>query len=304
MARALRCSVTGENAHRQKPHNSRPEWKERSMTSINTNVGAMVALQNLNATSTQLQTTQTVISTGLKVASAKDDGATWAIAQNQRATASSLDAVKDSMNRASSVTDVALAAGSQISDLLTQMQQKALAASDTSLDTASRSALNTDFISLRNQITQVVNNAAFNGINLIKNGATNVAALANSTGTSVLTVVAQDLSVGGANVTVAATGTIGTVTQATNMITTVQTSINNVSASLAKFGTASKSISSQLTFVGKLQDTITAGVGNLVDADLAKESARLQALQTKQQLGIQALSIANTASSSLLGLFR
>src|SRR4051812_26170437 len=110
------------------------------MTSINTNVGAMVALQNLNATSTQLQATQTIISTGLKVASAKDDGAPGPIAQNQRAPASSLDAVKDSMNRASSVTDVALAAGGQISDLLTQMQQKALAASDTSLDTASRSA--------------------------------------------------------------------------------------------------------------------------------------------------------------------
>jgi len=274
------------------------------MTSINTNMGAMVALQNLNATSSQLQNTETIISTGLKVASAKDGGATWAIAQNQRATASSLDAVKDSMNRASSVTDVALAAGSQISDLLTQMQQKALAASDTSLDTASRSALNTDFISLRNQITQVVNNASFNGINLIKNGATNVAALANSTGTSVLTVSAQDLSVGGGNITVASTGTIGTVTQATAMIATVQTSINNVSASLAKLGKASKSLASNLLFVGKLQDSITAGVGNLVDADLAKESAKLQALQTKQQLGTQALSIANQAPQSVLGLFR
>ena len=274
------------------------------MVSINTNVGALVALQNLNATSTQLQQTQSIISTGLKVGSAKDDGATWAIAQNQRATASSLDAVKDSLNRASSVTDVALAAGGQISDLLTQMQSKALAASDTSLDTASRAALNTDFISLRNQIQSVVNNAAFNGINLIKSGASNVAALANSTGSSVLTVVAQDLSVGGGNVTVAATGTIGTVTQATNMIATVQASINNVSAALAKFGTASKSVASTLTFVGKMQDTITAGVGNLVDADLAKESAHLQALQTKQQLGIQALSIANQAPQSVLSLFR
>ncbi|HWA64023.1 MAG TPA: flagellin [Caulobacteraceae bacterium] len=272
--------------------------------SVNTNVGALVALQNLNATTSQLAQVQSVISTGLKVQSAKDDGAVWAIAQNQRATSSSLNAVKDSLNRASSVTDVALAAGSQISDLLTQMQQKALAASDTSLDTASRGALNTDFISLRNQISQVVNNASFNGINLISNGATNVAALANSSGSSVLTVVAQDLSVGGANVTVTNTATIGTVTQAAAQITAVQTSINNVSAALAKLGTASKSISSTQTFVGKLQDTIDAGVGNLVDADLAKESAHLQALQTKQQLGIQALSIANSASSSLLGLFR
>ena len=93
-------------------------------------------------------------------------------------------------------------------------------------------------------------------------------------------------------------------TQASAQIAIVQTSIDNVSASLAKLGTASKSLTSQLTFVGKLQDTLDAGVGNLVDADLAKESARLQALQTKQQLGVQALSIANSASSSLLGLFR
>src|SRR5512135_2244760 len=97
----------GENAHRQKPLNPRPEWKDQPMTSVNTNVGAMVALQNLNATATALQTTQNIISTGLKVASAKDDGATWAIAQNQRATSTSLNAVKDSLNRASSVTDVA-----------------------------------------------------------------------------------------------------------------------------------------------------------------------------------------------------
>ncbi|MGA0599606.1 flagellin [Caulobacter sp. KR2-114] len=274
------------------------------MTSINTNVGAMIALQNLNATSAQLQQTQNIISTGLKVGSAKDDGATWAIAQNQRATASSLDAVKDSLNRASSVTDVALAAGSQISDLLTQMQAKALSASDASLDTASRAALNTDFISLRNQINQVAANATFNGINLIKSGATDITALANSAGTAVQTVNAQDLSVGGGNVTISATGTIGTVTQASAMIATVQTSINKVSAALAKLGTASKSLGSTMTFVGKLQDTITAGVGNLVDADLAKESATLQSLQTKQQLGVQALSIANQAPQAVLSLFR
>ncbi len=274
------------------------------MTSVNTNVGAMVALQNLNATATSLQATQNIISTGLKVASAKDDGATWAIAQNQRATSTSLNAVKDSLNRASSVTDVALAAGSQISDLLTQMQQKALAASDTSLDTASRNALNTDFVSLRNQITQVVNNASFNGINLISNGASNVAALANSSGSQVLTVAAQDLSVGGANVTVTTAATIGSVTLAAAQIAVVQTSINNVSAALAKLGTASKSVASTMTFIGKLQDTIDAGVGNLVDADLAKESAHLQALQTKQQLGVQALSIANQAPQTVLSLFR
>jgi flagellin len=98
--------------------------------------------------------------------------------------------------------------------------------------------------------------------------------------------------------------TIGTSTLANTALTAVNTSIDKVSASLARLGTGSKSFATHLTFVGKLQDSIEAGIGNLVDADLAKESARLQALQTKQQLGVQALSIANSSTSILLGLFR
>ncbi len=272
--------------------------------SVNTNVGAMVALQNLNSTNMELSQTQNRISTGLKVSSAKDNGAIWAIAQGQRATSASLDAVKDSLNRASSVIDVALSAGGTVSDLLTQMKAKALAASDASLDSASRSALNADFTSLRDQIAKVVSNADFNGANLLKSGATDISALANADGTSKMTVNAEVLALGGTIVTVGATSTIGTVTTASAMVAAVNTSINNVSAALARLGTQSNAFQSHMTFVSKLQDTIDAGVGNLVDADLAKESAKFQALQTKQQLGVQALSIANQSSSSILSLFR
>ena len=275
-----------------------------ALNSVNTNVGAMVALQNLNATNNELNNIQTRINTGLKVGSAKDNGATWAIAQNQRATSLSLNAVKDSLQRSQSTIDVAIAGGETVSDLLIQMKEKALAASESTLDTTSRNALNDDFVSLRDQISKAVSNAEFNGSNLIKSGGTAVGALANASGTSTITVAAQDLSLGGGNVTVAATASIGTAAAATSMLTVVQASIDNVSSALAKLGTGSKSLQSHLTFIGKLQDTIDAGVGNLVDADLAKESARLQALQTKQQLGIQALSIANASTSSLLGLFR
>src|SRR5246127_4148540 len=147
------------------------------MNSVNTNVGAMVALQNLNATNTDLATTQSRINTGLKVASAKDNGAIWAIAQNQRATSQSLNSVKDSLQRSSSTVDVAISAGESISDLLLQMKEKALAASDTTLDTNSRVALNDDFMSLRDQITKVVNNAEFNGANMIKASGTTIIAL-------------------------------------------------------------------------------------------------------------------------------
>ena len=275
-----------------------------AMNSINTNTGALVALQNLNATNRELDDVQGRINTGKKVASATDNGAIWAIAQNQRGTSSALNATKDSLQRGQSTIDVAVAAGESVSDLLLQMKEKALAASDASLDTASRTALNEDFKSLRDQIAKVVTNADFNGANMIKSGGTTIAALANADGTSKITVAAQSLALGGANVTVAATGSIGTVTLATAMITTVTTSITNTGAALAKLGTGSRALQSHFTFVGKLQDAIDAGVGNLVDADLAKESAKLQALQTKQQLGVQALSIANSSSSSLLGLFR
>jgi flagellin len=276
------------------------------MNSVNTNVGAMVALQNLNATNTQLATTQSRINTGLKVGSAKDDGAIWAIAQNQRATSQSLNAVKDSLQRGQSTVDVALAAGETVSDLLLQMKQKALAASDTTLDANSRIALNDDFKSLRDQITKAVNNADFNGANMVKASGTTIMALANADGTQLITVAAQDLSLGGAGAlnAIGTTASIGTQTLASTMIATVDSAITQVSSALSKLGTGSKSLTSHLTFVGKLQDTLDAGVGNLVDADLAKESAKLQALQTKQQLGIQALSIANQASSPLLSLFR
>ena len=272
--------------------------------SINTNVGAMIALENLNNTQQQLQKVQNEINTGLAVASAKDNGAVWAIAQNQRAQVASLDSVKSSLQRGQSSIDVAISAGTEISDLLSQMKTKALSASDAGLDTASRNSLNTEFQSLRDQITTIITNADFNGTNMIKSGGQTIYALANADGTSKITVAAQDLSLGGANVSVTATDTIGTVTTASTMIGTLQTSINQVSAALAKLGTGSKALDSHFTFIGNLQDTINTGIGNLVDANLAADSAKLQALQTKQQLGIQALSIANSSTSTLLGLFR
>lgn len=274
--------------------------------SVNTNVGAMVALQNLTSTQSQLMTTQNRINTGLKVASAKDNAAIFAIAQNQRATSSSLNSVIDSLQRGQSTVDVALSAGSSVSDLLNQMKEKALAAADTTLDTNSRSALNDEFKSLRDQIDKVVNNAVFNGANMLKSGGTTIKALANADATSVITVAAQDLSLGGSVLTASlGTGaTINTVTAATNMISTVNTAITAVASAMGKLGTGDKALASHMTFIQNLQNTIDAGIGNLVDADLAKESANLQALQTKQQLGIQALSIANQSSSILLGLFR
>ena len=272
--------------------------------SVNTNVSAMVALQNLNMTNADLAKTQGRINTGLRIANAKENGAVWAIAQNQRATSQSLNAVRESLQRGQSTVDVAISAGETVSDLLLQMKEKALAAADASLDTNSRTALNEDFKALRDQLGKAVSNAEFNGINMVKTGGVTIAALANADATAKITVASQSLALGGANVSVSATATIGTLTTATAMITSVNNSIVAVSTALSKLGTGSKSLQSHLDFVNKLQDSIDAGVGNLVDADLAKESAKLQSLQTKQQLGVQALGIANQSSSILLGLFR
>ena len=275
-----------------------------SSNSINTNVGSLIALQNLNATATSLQQTQNRISTGLAVSSAKDNGAIWAIAQNSRASINALDSVKSSLQRSQSTVDVAVSAGQTISDLLNQIKSKVLSATDTSLDTASRTALNSDVGALIGQVTKIVSNADFNGANLIKTGGTSLYALANAAGTSKLTVSAVSLAVGGANVTFSATASFTSSTTAATLLTSVNTSITNVNAAVAKLGTSSNALTTHLNFINSLQDTLTQGVGNLVDADVAKESANLTALQTKQQLGIQALSIANSSKSTLLSLFR
>jgi len=275
------------------------------MLSINTNSGAMTALQYLNNTNAQMTSVQSAINSGLKVASAKDDGSTFAIAQNMRGDVAGYASVTDSLNRATSAVDVAMSAGQSISDLLIQMKSKAAAASDASLDTASRAALNEDFQSYAGQISSIVQNATFNGFNLIDGSTTGgISALASADGTHRITVASEDMSVTGSIVTIGASASISTQAAASAMIATVETSLTNVDSALAKLSSGAKKFSIQSTFVGQLSDALTTGIGNLVDADMATESAMLTSLQTKQQLGVQALSIANQAPSIALSLFR
>lgn len=272
--------------------------------SVNTNTGAMMALQNLNKTNSELDMTQSRINTGLKVSGAKDNAAIFAIAQNMRADVSSLGAVSQSIARTVSTLDVAIAAGEAISDILVEMKEKAVASADASLDTASRNALNEDFTALRDQISTIVQNASFNGVNLIDGSTTVVEVLADADASNTLSVTAQNLSLSSGIVTLTSTATIDTQAKASTAISTVETSLENVNASLAKLGMNAKKLEVHNTFIGKLQDTLKGGIGNLVDADLAEEGAKLQALQVKQQLGVQALSIANSAPQVILSLFQ
>ncbi|WP_022697183.1 flagellin [Euryhalocaulis caribicus] len=273
--------------------------------SVNTNPGAYVALQNLSKTNMELEQTQNRINTGLKVASAKDNGGIYAIAQKMRAEVAGYGVVQQSLDRGQSTVDVSLSAGEAISDLLIQMKEKALGAADESLDTQSRDALNEDFKALRDQIATIVENAEFNGVNLIDGSTTGgFVALANAEGSNTITVGSEDMSLSGSIVTLSSTASFGTASDASTIATQIDTSLENVNESLARLGTKSKALEIHATFATKLSDELETGIGNLVDADLAKESAKLQALQVKQQLGIQALSIANQAPQSILGFFQ
>ncbi len=270
------------------------------LNSINTNYSAMIALQSLNAINREMATVQTRISTGLKVSSVKDNPAIWAIAQGQRAELAGLSAVAGSLQRGQSVADVAIAAGETISDLLIQMKELALAAHDHEGNPDPSVALSNDYIALANQIDKIAANASFNGINLISGGGTDqVKALANTKGTSTIDIDHVDLSTGGTALTGVRPNGSGEI-----FIADIDAAIKNVNAAVARLGTGSRALDTHLTFIGKLQDTMETSIGRLVDADLAKESARFQALQVRQQLAIQALSIANQGPSLLLQLFR
>jgi flagellin len=273
--------------------------------SINTNQSAMIALQNLNTTSDELSAVQMRISTGRRVETAKDNASIWTLAQGQRGDIGALGAIRMGLDRATSIAEVALTAGTNISDLFIQLKEKVVAANDTTLDTVSRNLLNQDYRALVNQIARASKSAEFDGANLLDGTITgSLNFLADAKTSFNITLSAQNLSFGGTLVTLATTDSISTATLATVALTKVQASIVNVNKAMGALGAQLRQIQAHNTFLSKLSDAIETGVGNLVDADLAKESARLQALNVKQELGTQSLSIANRQPQQILNLFK
>ena len=271
--------------------------------SINTNVGAMVALQTFNAINAEMAEVQLRLTTGRKVNSVKDNPAIWAIAQNQRSEVRGLDAVKASLNRGISVVDVAMSAAETVSDLLNEMKALAVSASDFPMGDPSRQAINENYLALRKRIDTAVSNASFGGLNLLSaGGADRVRALANTSATSSIDVDHVDLSTTGALLAGMPPDLLGGLGAAG--IDAINTATSGVNAAISRLGTGSKSLASHLAFVDKQQDVLEEGIGNLVDADLAKESARWQALQVRQQLAVMAMQIANQQPSLLLQLFQ
>jgi flagellin len=213
--------------------------------------------------------------------------------------------VWESNERAGAILDTGIAAAESIMELLNEMKGKALAATQPGLSAGSQAALAGDFLQLRDQITNMVANASFDGANMVS-GATSASAvsLGDAAGGNNITIAGANLSLGSAVVTVAVANVLTDATTCAAALTAVNTSITNLGTQMATWGAGSKRLDVHREFVSKLSDALNTGIGVITDADLSKESAKLQSLQVKQQLGIQALSIANSSAQSALSLFR
>jgi flagellin len=272
--------------------------------SVQNNSAALTALQNLNRTTDQLAQTQQQISTTLEVAQPSDNPVVWATAQGQQVDINGLASVTQSLNRATSISDVALSAGQTVVDLLNQLKQDALSAQDPQLDSTSRQSLNTDFAGVLKRITTALQSASFDGANLLDGSSGNLSFLASADATQSVTLPAQNLSLGGSIITLGSTASISTTAAASLMTSQIDASIANVTAALSNIGDQSKLISAHATLVQNLSSVLESGRGQLIDADTAADSARLAALQVQQQLSQQSLNVANSMPSVLLSLFR
>jgi len=271
--------------------------------SVNTNYGALVALQSLNRTNDQLLGVQKRVTTGFRVNDAVDDGAAFAVAQGIRSNIGSLNAVNQQLNVAKGTVGTALEAATQISNTLITIRSAATKLADANLSSDQRSQYNADLSRLVGEVTNFISNATFNGSNLLQSSGSVIQVIANVTGTQ-FTLTTNDFSasvrtlmtVGFANAAVAgsALSASGSLASAENIVSTF---LNNV-------GGDSRRLNNQINFNAALLKASEEAVGYIVDADLAKESSRLSALQVRQQLGTQTLGIANQSPQVLLGLFR
>lgn len=269
--------------------------------SINTNVGAMVALRSLNSVSTDLANTQDRVSTGLKVIGAKDDASSFAIAQGIRAEIKAIFAIQQGLANGRGVTNVALAAATEISNLLNDLKKKAIEGLNPGNTSEQQGIINSDYVELVGQVLNFIQNAEYNGRNLLMSGANDLNVISDSSG-GTLTVRAQDLE--GTVYSQLNAQNLANVTAASAALTQVNAVINTVNVALGQLGADFRSIEFQDEFLVSLLDATEEGLGSIVDADMAKEAAKLQALQVKQQLAVQSLSIANAAPNILLALFQ
>ncbi len=275
-----------------------------TLNSVHTNTAALVALQGLNRTNQELLDVQGRVNSGYRIAKAKDDGAAFSIAQGLRADKRGYEAISEQLSKAVGTMSVANEAARQISDTLADVRAVLTKLADENVSGDQRAQYQADYVNLKAEILRYIQNADFNGVNLLDN--TNGIDIISTLEGGIMTMRSFDLEtdVHDALATIAATDP-ATVAQAAltaaGALALVEASLGTAMATL---GSDTKSLENHLDYVGILGDATEQGIGAIVDADLAKESARLQALQVRQQLGTQTLSIANGAPQILLTLFR
>ena len=274
-----------------------------SFNSVNTNRQAVFALQSLNQTNYELGTVQKRVSTGFRVADARDDGGAYAVAQAVRSDMAGVTAVNEQLGGVKGVLQTTFASLTVVSDTMKQARATLTRLADGAIDSTQRTQYETQYGLLRTQIGQFIGDATYNGRTLLStataSGGGDIVGIRNEAG-GTFTIAAEN----GTNLqlgTTTPTSAADAVTYLNGGFTTVEAAI---STALNKFGASMQYVENQITYNAKKNDAMNDGLGALVDADLAKESSNLQALQTRQQLGIQTLSLANQGPQVLLSLFR
>jgi flagellin len=305
------------------------------MSSLLTNASAITALQTLNATNKAMQSTQERISTGMRVANASDNAAYWSIATTMKSDNSALSTVKDALGMGSATIDVASAAMNTTSDLLTQIKTKLVAALEPGVD---KTKVQSEITQLQKQLQSVADSSVFSGQNWLSvdssasgyNATKSVVSSFSRSGTAVsIGTIDVDVSstklydsadqsgiidkdrTSGSTTAKVSTLDISSLTDSSadqttlkDYVSMVDSALTDVTSAASDLGAVKTRIGLQTTFVSNLMDSLTKGIGNLVDADMNQESTKLQALQVQQQLGVQSLSIANQSSQQILSLFK
>jgi flagellin len=275
-----------------------------SFNSVNTNRQAVFALQSLNQTSSELSGVQKRVSTGFRVADARDDGGAFAVAQAVRSDVAGVTAVGEQLGGVKGVLQTTFAALSTVSDTMKQVRATLTRLADGAINGDQRAQYETQYTLLTTQISDFIDDATYNGRTLLS--------LVGPTGGDITGIRNE----GGGTFTIKAVDgeTLKLSTTAPAAATTAQLMIASggdfddidalISTQLNEFGASMQYVENQINYNAKKVDAMNEGLGALVDADLARESSKLQALQTRQQLGIQTLGIANQGPQILLSLFR
>lgn len=275
------------------------------MTSILTNNGAMVALQTLSAINDNLTDAQNAISTGKEIATAKDSSAIWAISKVMESDVKGFNAVEDSLALGESTVAVASAGAEQIVDLLNEIKEKVVAATGANVD---HTKLGNEVTALTEQVNSIISGSQFNGANLLNTAGGDMTVLASIDRTNSTTVTTTTITVSSVDfegdLTLSADIDVSNATNALASVSEIEAHIQTAVDGAAALGASAARIEKQQNFVSKVADAMKTGIGSLVDTDMEEASAKLKALQTQQQLGVQALTIANSAPSTIQSLFR